>query len=208
MDGTAPEWFSYMESSNLLSDWVTFATGIHKRFDPNDDAIPGGKLSKVTQTSTVAAYQAAYETQANKVVGLPEWFLLEVFISGLREDIQQKVLKFRSPDIQEAMVLAKTIEAQILGSKSVYAGGSKKFSGGSSSIYKKPFQPLNNKTLVGEENQGNPPQSKFPNFKRLNAVERRARREKGLCFDCDEKFSAGHRCKGRLFRLSANESEL
>ncbi|GAV57557.1 RVP_2 domain-containing protein [Cephalotus follicularis] len=28
-----------------------------------------------------------------------------------------------------------------------------------------------------------------------------AKREKGLCFNCDEKFSAGHRCKGRMSLL-------
>lgn len=156
----------------------------------------------------MAAYQAEYETQANKVVGLPYWFLLEVFISELREDIQLEVLKFRPPDIQEAMVLAKTVEAQILGSKSSYARDSKKFSGGISSFYKKPFQPLANKTPGGEESQNKPRPTKFLNFKRLNVVERRARREKGLCFNCDEKFSVGHHCKGRLFKLFADETEL
>lgn len=65
-----------------------------------------------------------------------------------------------------------------------------------------------NKTLVGGETQNKTPQIKFPNFKRLNVGERRARREKGLCFNCDEKYSAGHQCKGRLFRLSADETEL
>ncbi|GAV88904.1 RVP_2 domain-containing protein [Cephalotus follicularis] len=28
-----------------------------------------------------------------------------------------------------------------------------------------------------------------------------AKREKGLCFNCDEKFSVGHRCKGRMSLL-------
>lgn len=39
MDGVAQEWVSYMESSNLISDWTTFASDIHKRFDPNDKLI-------------------------------------------------------------------------------------------------------------------------------------------------------------------------
>lgn len=32
-------------------------------------------------------------------------------------------------------------------------------------------------------------------FKRMTDSEMRARREKGLCYKCDEKFSPGHRCK-------------
>jgi hypothetical protein len=31
-------------------------------------------------------------------------------------------------------------------------------------------------------------------FKRLTPAEMAAKREKGLCFNCDEKFLRGHRC--------------
>lgn len=37
-------------------------------------------------------------------------------------------------------------------------------------------------------------------LRRLTAAEMAERREKGLCFNCDEKFSTGHRCQ-RLFYL-------
>lgn len=42
----------------------------------------------------------------------------------------------------------------------------------------------------------------------MNGVERREEREKGLCFNCDEKSCLGHHYKGRLFRLSVDETEL
>lgn len=32
-----------------------------------------------------------------------------------------------------------------------------------------------------------------------------ARREKGLCYNCDEKFSPGHKCKARFFLLVAED---
>jgi hypothetical protein len=37
-------------------------------------------------------------------------------------------------------------------------------------------------------------------IKRLTPAELQARREKGLCYNCEEKFVTGHRCK-RLFHL-------
>lgn len=126
---------------------------IHKRFNPNDDATPSGKLRKITQSSTVAAYQADYETHANKVEGLPEWFLLELFISRLREDIQQEFLKFKPPDIQETMVLAKAVEAQIGGTSSKYLEVPKKFNSRSSLTYKKPSQNLHIKPTTVEGTQ-------------------------------------------------------
>lgn len=38
----------------------------------------------------------------------------------------------------------------------------------------------------------------------LTVEERKERTAKGLCFNYDECFSLGHRCKGKLFRLSAD----
>ena len=36
-----------------------------------------------------------------------------------------------------------------------------------------------------------------PPFKRLSEAELKAKREKGLCFRCDEKYSIGHQCKNK-----------
>lgn len=41
--------------------------------------------------------------------------------------------------------------------------------------------------------------------KTLTVEERRIRTAKGLCFNCDEAFSPGHRCKGKLFRMNAEQ---
>lgn len=38
-------------------------------------------------------------------------------------------------------------------------------------------------------------------YKRLSEEEYRKRREKGLCFKCDEKYTAGHRCKNQQLRV-------
>ena len=39
------------------------------------------------------------------------------------------------------------------------------------------------------------------NFRRWTDSELQARREKGLCYQCDEPFSKGHRCKNKELRL-------
>ena len=43
-------------------------------------------------------------------------------------------------------------------------------------------------------------------FKRLTPAEMDERRAKGLCFNCDEKFARGHRCK-RLFYIQSADAE-
>lgn len=46
--------------------------------------------------------------------------------------------------------------------------------------------------------------SKIP-LKRLTTEEMAVRRDQGLCYHCDEKWSHGHRCKPRLHILIADE---
>ena len=40
-----------------------------------------------------------------------------------------------------------------------------------------------------------------PTWKRLSEAEWKAKREKGLCFRCDEKYTVGHRCKNRELQV-------
>lgn len=52
------------------------------------------------------------------------------------------------------------------------------------------------------------PKSSTPTINRLSPAEAKERRDKGLCYNCDENFVWGYRCKvQRLFLLERNWSE-
>ena len=44
-------------------------------------------------------------------------------------------------------------------------------------------------------------------FKRLTLTKLALRREQGLCFNCDEKYSRGHKCTSSLFLFVTEEDE-
>lgn len=46
-----------------------------------------------------------------------------------------------------------------------------------------------------------------PNVKLLNSSEMALRKEKGLCFNCDERFLPGHKCKQRVYILMNPEEK-
>ncbi|MCH91062.1 transposon Ty3-G gag-pol polyprotein [Trifolium medium] len=46
-----------------------------------------------------------------------------------------------------------------------------------------------------------------PRFRQLSAAEMDERREKGFCFNCDERFSRNHRCKARFLLLIADDDD-
>ena len=43
------------------------------------------------------------------------------------------------------------------------------------------------------------PPSSTPAIQRLSPTEMKEHRDEGLCFNCDEKFAPGHRCKKLFF---------
>ena len=48
---------------------------------------------------------------------------------------------------------------------------------------------------------------RFPfSVQRMSPAELKERREKGLCYNCNEKFTPGHRCK-KLFLIEACSTE-
>lgn len=202
MEEIALEWFSWMESSDMLHEWNEFAADLLQRFSDNEFSLAGGKLSKIYQlpTESVVEYQARYETQANKVVGIPDFMLYEMFISGLKDDIQKQVIRGKPVDIHEAMAMARLMDDQSP-METISNYPQKKY-------YKQTTTPKTNNTVT--TNSASTPatteKALLPNFKRLSYAERKERRSKGLCYNCDEKFVSGHVCKGRLFRLSAEDN--
>lgn len=58
----------------------------------------------------VTEYQNELEKMCIKVLGFPDYFIIKMFILGLKEHIQNEVLKRKPQDIQEAYDLALLIE--------------------------------------------------------------------------------------------------
>lgn len=83
----AEGWIFLWIASDFLTTWPEFVKAMLHKFVKATFAIPGGKLGKLMQTTTVANYIDKFEELSTRVTGLPNWFLLESFITELREDI-------------------------------------------------------------------------------------------------------------------------
>lgn len=129
------------------------------------------------------------------------------------------MLQAQPLDIKEAMDIAVLIEEKL---NRFQGGYSAKYSqklikaptdsitttARGSGFQKQQYNSSSIKVITEIQPDTGPSTSNRPTFKRLSAAERKQRREKGLCFNCDEKFFQGHVCKAKLFRLSADESEM
>lgn len=133
-------------------------------------------LFKLKQSSTLSAYLQDFECLSTRVTNLNQQSLLNCFLSGLWDEIQRELYLLKPQSLHDAMGMAKLVED--------------KYNTGHSSVPRFLFPLPSPITLT-------PIGQRLPTLpiKLLTPAEMAARREKGLCFNCDSKFVPGHKFK-------------
>jgi hypothetical protein len=197
MEGQALSWYQWMHRNNLITTWFGFLQALETRFAPSYYDDPASALFKLTQRSTMYVYLTEFERLANRIVGLPQPFLLSCFISGLSPEIRREVQALRPVTLCHATALAKLQEDKIDDRRRLFKGKNSSFT------------PNPNSTTLPSSSQPPllpaPPQPNRVNFRKLTPEEMALRREKGQCYNCEEQFTPQHRCKGRFYLLKADE---
>jgi len=205
MEGEALSWFQWMHDNKLISTWQNFLHALEVRFAPSHYEDPRGALFKLCQTSTVREYQNQFESLANRIVGLPPPFFLSCFVSGLKPEIRREVQAFQPISLSQAISLAKLQEEKFIEtsptnrysrpstSTTKPTTNTNPFSYTTQSVNSLPIKPKSNPNLVA--------------VKRLSPAELQSRREKNLCYYCDERYRPGHKCKREFMLLIAEPDD-
>ncbi|KAA8536794.1 hypothetical protein F0562_029272 [Nyssa sinensis] len=193
LEGIALQWHRWHTKFQEPPTWEELTKAILLRFGPTEFEDPSEALSHLKQTTTVVTYQEAFERLSHRVDKLPETFLIGCFIAGLRDDIRLDV-KIKQPrTLADTIGVARLVEER-------------------NQLQRRPT-PINRMQTEAPLPRGNPnpavgilgstPSQRSgmgsnapPSpFHRITNQEARERREKGLCYYCDEKYSLGHRCE-------------
>ncbi|PNX92970.1 Ty3/gypsy retrotransposon protein, partial [Trifolium pratense] len=205
MEGPALSWFQWMHRNGQITTWFGLLQALETRFAPSYYDDPSSSLFKLTQRTTVNEYLAEFERLANRIVGLQPPFLLSCFISGLSPEIRREVQALRPMSLTQATALAKLQEDKIADRRRFFKNkpNSQQISSSSNPFGPPPSTPPlptpNTLPLLP------PPKPNRPNFRKLSPEEMASRREKGLCYNCDETFTPQHKCRGRFFLLVTEE---
>ena len=190
LEGEANQWWqwlrrAYQEDGQTVT-WNTFVEEMWARFGPMECEDFDEALSRVQQTGTLRDYQKEFERLGNKVHGWTQRALVGTFMGGLKPEISEEIRLFRPKTLKKAISLARMKDEQI-------------------ARQRKLIRPtFSNRTattspIVNKNSPATP-------FKKLTWEEMQRRRAQGLCFNCNEKFTAGHRCtKAQLLILEAEE---
>ena len=176
---------------------------------------------------TVAEYIRDFELMSASMTRLPNAVLESTFVMGLKPDIRVEVRVLKPVGLGQLMETAQLVEEKNIAIKAnqeptrlksnrpnSFRGSGVKPSGvnykpsmfGARDGYKASESFLTKTVAWGTR-------STLPNCegpqRRLNLAkaELQVRREKALCFHCDEKFSLGHSCKQELHILIVHEDE-
>ena len=191
LDGAALSWFQWMFRNGFITLWPALLQATESRFAPSIYDDPRGALFKLTQRGTVTEYLTEFEKLANRITSLSPSVLLSCFISGLSQEIRREVQAFQPASLPKATALARLQEDKI--------NDLRKHT-------RTPFIHPSPNTTSFNPHSTQPPRPKAP-FVQRTQEDMAYRREKGLCYNCDEKWSSSHRCKGRVLFFIANSDE-
>ncbi|CAL1410951.1 unnamed protein product [Linum trigynum] len=194
LEGEANQWWqwlkrTYKDAGESIS-WELFAQELWARFGPTEGESCDEALSRIRQTGSLRDYQRKFEKLANRCVGWTEQALVGTYMGGLKPEIADDIRMFRPQSLREAISLARMKSDQLQRPKqpSSRAASSPAPSSGAAGYGSGPTG-ARAATAAGL----GPPRG-AAGGKRLTWEEQQLRRAQGLCFNCDERFTIGHKC--------------
>jgi len=184
---------------STIKSWTELTCALKSQFGPSPFDCPMEDLFKLQQSSYVSDYYLKFMSLAYKSFGLPAEALLNYFLSGLHVEIRKDVVAQSPTSLLRAVSLAKLYEARyLLNVKNSSYTTTPRYYHVSTQVHNQrqtQAMPALLPTPSG------PPFKVTNNVKKIGPAERQIRREKGLCYFCDDKFTFNHRCPNRQFML-------
>nr|GMC60707.1 Transposon Ty3-G Gag-Pol polyprotein [Ipomoea batatas] len=229
LEAEASEWFRWMKRNRMIFGWHDFLEKVAQRFGTTHFEDPLAELAKLTQTGTVADFQAAFEKLLNRVTGVTETQLVSYVLGGLKPHVRRELLLARPRTVLAAFELAKAHEARynelMSECRTAYRGSPRVPSTHEDTRWQSRgtnFSQVTMRSVLTSQpatttlgGSGVPKFLPAPTaqatsglpIRKYTSAEIRQRRDKGLCFHCDQKYSVDHRCKGRFHVLIGDDED-
>jgi hypothetical protein len=229
MDGKALVWFQELKASNAVTSWSELVRAIQIWFGRGPYDNPMETLSKLKHEGSLDDYKNQFDILTLKVHRLPDEHKLSYFLGGLKNKIRLPVRIFNPKTLVEAYSLAR-IQEECLSNLTKGLRPPWRLAPFSSSnrsmssellISEGKGPPLRAHPLTHNQpsaafqvrhgynqNKGpNPNQALVP-VQRVTQAQMEDRRNRGLCYSCDAKWTHGHVCAvPKLFLIDVVQKE-
>ncbi|KAL2235596.1 UNVERIFIED_CONTAM: hypothetical protein Sindi_1291800 [Sesamum indicum] len=196
MQGKAELWFQGYVERRKFHTWDGFVVNVLERFGDLDRERVTTDFNRLQHETTVNAYLERFEELKDQMLifnrNLDEDFFMMKFISGLKEEVKSFVSTCDPTSLNQAVVLARKQECTV------------------NAILKRAHQTHKNpapKPPFRPQTKNPPPKNLDYPKKFLTEAEVKAKREKNLCYRCDEPYVPRHRCKYKQVYMLLNDEE-
>ncbi|XP_034707028.1 uncharacterized protein LOC117930485 [Vitis riparia] len=193
LEGEANQWWqwihrTFQEEGRVLS-WMNFEDELWAHFGPSECEDFDEALSRIRQVGSLRDYQREFERLGNQVQGWTQRALVGTFMGGLRPDISDGIQMFKPQTLKEAISLARMKDDQL--------ARQRRFGR---------LAPPTRAPLTLPPTQLATPPAPAASVRRLSWEKMQRRRAQNLCFNCNDRFTTGHKCLGpRILLLEGYE---
>lgn len=193
LTNVAQQWYFQLERDEGQPMWGQFKDFCHMRFGPPIRSNPLGELTRLQRTGSVGDYQNKFLALLCRANRLSTMQQVQIFMAGLFEPLRTDVELQQPNNLQVAMSLARAYKRRAQTTVSV--------SNPQTRPWRPPQRPSTPLPAVPRSQELVPQAHAAPvsrptkPFRRLTPTELAEHRSQGLCYNCDDKFQPGHRCK-------------
>ncbi|XP_078429554.1 uncharacterized protein LOC144701690 [Wolffia australiana] len=209
MEGIAQGWFIYTEENFGSENWLGFCHYFEKRYNFSVRSLCT-QLMNLRQKGTVSEYRSEFEDLVAFLAHVPHDIQETAYLNGLKREIRVELNKYRPFGIQDIMDYSLEAESN-LAILDEQGGQTRVITTIPRILYNNNNQ--RSMGIIRGEGRPHPPQNReaqnsirnesfqIDNKKKITKLtteEFIQRKEKGLCYTCNEKYTPGHRCNKKL----------
>ncbi|CAN1132673.1 hypothetical protein LINPERPRIM_LOCUS30204 [Linum perenne] len=216
LENDALSLFSWINSEQPIFYWEELTKLLQQHFGPAEFVNPDEYLAGIKQTGSIKEYRQEFARRSARVRDWSDNALLGVFLQGLKEELKADVRLHKPTSVYRAMSIALEVEGKVrfqrtshpstdslpahTASHSIPHANVNSAANVHSSAN---FSPnINAAATVKSAHVYSSAPSHINSTSQLSSESvKQARRDKGLCFRCGDKFTPGHRCNSATFSM-------
>jgi hypothetical protein len=171
-------WYRWLCSRKSLVTWTIFTEEMIAQYEDKRSNTSFSQLINLKQKGSVTKHIEKFQRLNIKITNIQDEHLIDVFIGTLKDNIQHEVRLWEPKSFENAFKVARNVES-------------------------KHMAMATRRTNPNIYRENNDPSSKTP---QLTPQQLEERKEKVLCFNCDNKYNKGHKCdEKKLFYIECEE---
>jgi hypothetical protein len=174
-------WYRWICSRKSLVAWTIFMEEMIAHYEDTRSNTFFSQLINLKQKGLVIENIENFQRLNIKVTNIRDDHLIDVFIGTLRNNIQHEVHLWELKQLENTFRVERNVEIKNMAMET-------------------------RRTTPNIYRENNAPSFKTPQPRRLTTQQLEKRKTKGLFFNCDNKYSKGHKCgEKKLFYIDCEE---